>query len=37
MLLVVGIWWQVSAKKWFKGTVRQVDLKDAGLAQEPGP
>jgi hypothetical protein len=33
VLLVVGVWWQVSAKKWFRGTVRQVDLKEAGLKQ----
>ncbi len=27
VLLVVGIWWKVSAHKWFQGTVRQVDLE----------
>ena len=28
VLVIVGIWWKVSAHKWFQGTVRQVDLKE---------
>jgi amino acid transporter len=27
VLLIVGIWWAVSAHKWFQGTVRQIDLE----------
>jgi amino acid transporter len=34
VLIVVGIWWKVSAHKTFQGTVRQVDLEEAGLAKE---
>jgi amino acid transporter len=34
VLLIVGIWWKVSAHNWFRGTVRQVDLDEAGLAEE---
>ncbi len=26
--VIVGIWWKVSAHKWFQGTVRQVDLEE---------
>jgi amino acid transporter len=28
VLVIVGIWWKVSAHKWFQGTVRQVDLEE---------
>ena len=34
VLLIVGIWWKVSAHKHFQGTVRQIDLDEAGLAKE---
>jgi amino acid transporter len=27
VLVIVGIWWKVSAHTWFQGTVRQVDLE----------
>jgi len=33
VFIAVGIWWKVSAHKHFTGTVRQVDLEDAGLKQ----
>ena len=33
---VVGIWWIVSANKWFTGTVRQIDLEEAGLEPASG-
>ena len=28
----VGIWWLVSAKNWFKGPIRTVDLPDAAAS-----
>ncbi len=34
VLMVVGVWWLVSAKRHFTGSVRQVDLEEAGLAKE---
>ncbi len=34
VLAIVGIWWKVSAHKHFQGTVRQIDLEEAGLAKE---
>ena len=34
VLTVVGVWWKVSAHKHFQGTVRQIDLEEAGLAKE---
>jgi amino acid transporter len=34
VLLVVGVWWLVSAKSYFTGSVRTVDLDEAGLAKE---
>ncbi len=34
LLVIVGTWWKVSAHKTFQGTVRQVDLDEAGLAKE---
>ncbi|MEJ7715614.1 MAG: amino acid permease [Thermoleophilaceae bacterium] len=37
VLLIVGVWWVVSAKKYFTGSVRTVDLEEAGLAPEAGP
>jgi len=37
VLIVVGIWWAVSAKHYFTGSVRTVDLDEAGLAPEAGP
>jgi amino acid transporter len=27
VLLIVGIWWAVSAKNWFQGTVKQIDIE----------
>lgn len=29
VLVVITIWWEVSAKKWFKGPIRTVDTADA--------
>jgi amino acid transporter len=34
VLVVVGIWWKVSASGYFTGSVRTVDLDEAGLAKE---
>ena len=34
ILLIVGIWWIVSARKYFTGSSRTVDLEEAGLAPE---
>jgi amino acid transporter len=31
-ILLVGIWWAVSAKNWFKGPIRTVDVPDAAPA-----
>ena len=33
----MGIWWKVSAHKCFKGTVRQIDLEEAGLGRGDRP
>lgn len=35
VLLIVGIWWKVSAHKWFQGTVRQVEIE--ALTTPGGP
>ena len=32
VILLVGIWWLVSARKWFKGPIRTVDLADTAAA-----
>ena len=32
VILLVGIWWLVSAHKWFKGPIRTVDLPDVAVA-----
>ena len=32
--VVVGVWWLASAKSYFTGSVRTVDLDEAGLAKE---
>jgi amino acid transporter len=37
VLLIVGIWWKVSAHKYFTGTVRQIDLEDLNLPGGPEP
>ena len=37
VLLIVGIWWKVSAHKHFTGTVRQIDLEDVNLPGGPEP
>ena len=29
VLIIVGIWWKVSAHKYFTGQVRQVDIEEA--------
>jgi amino acid transporter len=36
LLLTVAIWWQVSAKNWFKGPKHTIAEIDAELAAEPG-
>ena len=35
VLLIVGIWWQVSAKNWFTGQVKQVEIAEA-LGEDTG-
>jgi hypothetical protein len=37
VLLVVGIWWKVSAHKYFTGQVRQVDIEEALHEREDEP
>ena len=32
VILLVGIWWLVSANKWFKGPIRTVDLPEGSVA-----
>jgi amino acid transporter len=34
VLLIVGIWWLASAKNYFTGSVRTIDLEAGGLAPE---
>ena len=29
VLLFITVWWQVSARHWFKGPIRTVDASDA--------
>ena len=35
VILLVGIWWLVSARKWFKGPVSAFDLPDVEGAVAP--
>ena len=41
--LLVTIWWNVSAKNWFKGPIRNIDelppdpREDPGAGPDPGP
>ena len=37
VLVIVGIWWKVSAHKYFTGSVRQIDLEDLNLPGGPDP
>jgi amino acid transporter len=34
VLLAITIWWQVSAKNWFKGPIRNIDPEVAALIEE---
>jgi hypothetical protein len=34
VIAIVGIWWKVSAHKWFTGNVRNIDIEAALSADD---